>query len=116
MNLDELEDLMIEKIFSRECVERLSYAEKEMMLSSEIVSLSKELNNALDDFNNALKYSKDNQKLIEEKQKLFLEKKVNFYNQPLVKTYLTLFKKVNEPLEYIEKHLINIFRNEKNKC
>ena len=56
MELEELETLLANKIFSREVMKRYQEIEKELINNEEVRRLSKDMNQALDAYNEVLRW------------------------------------------------------------
>ncbi len=116
MELEELETLLANKIFSREVMKRYQEIEKELINNEEVRRLSKEMNQALDAYNEVLRWYQSTSPICEEKKKILHEKKLALDSHPLVQEYLKVYNEANEPFVYLERNLLSRFRRKKKIC
>ncbi len=83
--------------------------EDKLKSNDEVLKLVNEFNIAQSEYNSTLNHYKFDSEEAKEYQKKLFNKNNELNSYPLVKEYLELLKKINEPLLYLELKLSSIF-------
>lgn len=102
-----------DELNNREEVRLLKEIEKKMEEDEEVVRLSLVKSTYESEYSDLLNYFSPTSKEAKESLKKLYEAKLALDNHPLVKEYYELFRKVNEPLHYLEFNLLNKFTTSK---
>lgn len=100
-------------LLDREEVKLLKEVEKKMENDEEVIRLSMIKSTYESEYSSILNYSSPSSSEAKAALKKLYEAKLNLDNHPLVKQYYDLFRKVNEPLHYLEFNLLHKFTTSK---
>jgi cell fate (sporulation/competence/biofilm development) regulator YmcA (YheA/YmcA/DUF963 family) len=98
---------------NREEVKELHKLEEKMESNEEVIRLSINKSTFESEYSDLLNYYSPTSKEAKESLKKLYEAKLALDNHPLVREYYELFRKVNEPLHYLEFNLLNKFTTSK---
>ena len=115
--LNDLEEVLIDKLNSLKEKENLIVLEKEMLNDEECRRLIDIFQSAQTDYNFYLKSFGEKHEFTLKAQKVLYEAKLKMDTHPLVMKYNETLKAINEPRLYLEFNLISLFsRRNKHSC
>lgn len=98
-----------DELNNRDELKLIRKVEEELKSNDEVLKLVNEFNIAQSEYNSALNHFEFDSLEAKEYQKKLFDKNNELNSHPLVKEYLELLNKINEPLLYLELKLSSIF-------